>query len=229
MDTHAPTTDVRALMTGERSSDKANQSNRLTFWERMYLPEIFKGLVNTFKMMFRPSTTIDYIGPKSPKDTKHRHIPAVGYRGEHYLKVDDKGNEKCVACFMCSTACPAECITIVGQEAPVEQFGAERFKRPSVFEIDMLKCIYCGMCVEACPKDAIGMTTTFNQVQTKRSDAIFDKERLIKNNDEFMKELGLSRSGKDGAGNYPTSPDRMGPDKTHGMNPWRVGQRLPGA
>lgn len=219
--------DVRELMGIARPQDNKRSERKLNIWERLYLPEILKGLINTFKHMFKPSVTIDYVGPNSRAD--QRHIPAVGYRGEHYLKVDDKDNIKCVACFMCSTACPAECITIVGEEAPAEQFGEQRFKKPRVFEIDMLKCIYCAMCVEACPKDAIAMTTTYNQVVTKRSDAVFDLNRLLKNNDEFMKSLGLARSGKDASGNYPLSPDGYGPDRTHGLQDYRVGTRQPGA
>ena len=226
-DTHEHT-DVRAVMTGEHANTQRNLDERKLNWvERLYLVEIFKGLVNTFKMMFRPTTTIDYVGTKS-KDHQ-RHIPAVGYRGEHYLKVDDTGNIKCVACYMCSTACPAECITIVGDQTTIEDFGAQRFKAPEVFEIDMLKCIYCGMCVEACPKDAIAMSTTYNQVGTKRGDFVFDKARLIKNNDEFMESLGLSRSGQDKDGRYPISPGGCGPDVTHGIQPFRQGVRQDGA
>lgn len=207
--------------------EEPHSERKLSLWQRMYLPEVVKGLINTFKMMLRPSTTIDYVGEKSKPE--QRHVPAVGYRGEHYLKVDDGGNIKCVACYMCSTACPAECITIVGEEAPAEQFGAQRFKKPKVFEIDMLKCIYCGMCAEACPKDAIALTTTYNQVGTKRADFIYDMARLLKNNDEFMAGLGLSRAGKDAAGKYPLSPDGCGPDVTHGMTEFRVGTREKGA
>jgi formate hydrogenlyase subunit 6/NADH:ubiquinone oxidoreductase subunit I len=93
----------------------------------------------------------------------------------------------------------------------------------------MLKCIYCGMCVEACPKDAIAMTTTYNQVGTKRSDFIYDMARLLKNNDDFMEGLGLARSGKDKDGRYPLSPAGMGPDITHGLQPFRQGTRSEGA
>jgi NADH-quinone oxidoreductase subunit I len=215
---------------GDRETAKlpidANE-RKLNFWERLYIPEIVKGLINTFKMIFRSSTTIDYIG----KDSKpgQRHVPAIGYRGEHYLKVDDEGHIKCVACFMCSTICPAECIIIEGEETTIEDFGAQRFKKPDIFEIDMLKCIYCGMCVEACPKDAIAMTTTYNQVGTKRSDFIFDMARLVKNNDEFMEQLELTRSGRDKNGDYPLSPDGCGPDVTHGVTEFRQGVRQDGA
>jgi NADH-quinone oxidoreductase subunit I len=220
-------TDVRSILTGESPQDRRANERKLNFWERIYLLEIFKGLVNTFKMIFRPSTTLDYVGEKSRPD--QRHVPAVGYRGEHYLKVDDGGNIKCVACYMCSTVCPAECIIIEGEPTPLEDFGAQRFKKPQSFEIDMLKCIYCGMCVEACPKDAIAMTTTYNQVGTKRGDFIFDMARLVKNNDEFMGSLGLERSGRDQNGNYPLSPDGCGPDVTHGVQPFRQGVRSEGA
>jgi NADH-quinone oxidoreductase subunit I len=219
--------DVRALMGTESAQDRIANERKLTFMERIYLKEVFKGLVNTFKMIFRPSTTIDYVGEKSRPD--QRHIAAVGYRGEHYLKVDDNGNIKCVACFMCSTVCPSECIIIEGEPTPLEDFGAQRFKKPLSFEIDMLKCIYCGMCVEACPKDAIAMTTTYNQVGTKRSDFIYDMARLVKNNDEFMANLGLAPSGRDQQGNYPLSPAGCGPDVTHGVQSFRQGVRSEGA
>ncbi|MCK6439761.1 MAG: NADH-quinone oxidoreductase subunit I, partial [Planctomycetes bacterium] len=139
---------------------------------------------------------------------------------------DENGMEKCVACYMCSTACPADCIEIDAEEAPADKFGLQRFKRPKVFNIDMLKCIYCGYCVEACPKDAIGMTTTYNQVASKRSDFIFDKARLLRNNDEYMAKNGLTTSGKAPDGSYPFSPDGCGPDITHGMGSYRVSQRL---
>ena len=196
----------------------------LGFLERLYIPEIVKGMVHTFKAMFKPSFTIKYVGPDTPE--KDRHETRDGYRGEHYLKRDENGMEKCVACYMCSTACPADCIEIEGDEAPADEFGLQRFKRPKVFNIDTLKCIYCGYCVEACPKDAIGMTTTYNQVGTSRSDFIFDKARLLRNNDEYMEKNNLSASGRDGEGKYPLSPDGCGPDVTHGMANYRVAERL---
>jgi NADH-quinone oxidoreductase subunit I len=65
------------------------------------------------------------------------------------------GDPRCVACYMCSTACPARCIEIEAEEAGDHHIE----KRPAVFNIDLLLCIYCGMCVEACPCDAIRMDT----------------------------------------------------------------------
>ena len=100
-----------------------------------------------------------------------------GFRGEHRLKVDDLGREKCVACLMCQTGCPAGCIDIVAEEAPWE----DRDKRPRSFQIDMLRCIYCGMCEEACPCDAIELTEKLYTVSTSRAEMIYDKEKLLSN------------------------------------------------
>jgi NADH-quinone oxidoreductase subunit I len=135
----------------------------------LYLPSIFMGMAKTFQWMLRPTATVQY--------PEERHVPRKGYRGEHRLKKDEQGRPKCVACFMCQTACPAECITIVAGVAP----WPDREKVPVKFEIDMLKCIYCGMCEEACPCDAIELTQTFTQVATSRQEKVYDMERLLRN------------------------------------------------
>jgi NADH-quinone oxidoreductase subunit I len=135
----------------------------------LYLPAILQGMAKTFQWMLRPKATVQY--------PEERHVPRKGYRGEHRLKKDDQGRPKCVACFMCQTACPAECITIVAGQAP----WPDREKVPVKFEIDMLKCIYCGMCEEACPCDAIELTQTFTQVATSRQEKVYDMERLLRN------------------------------------------------
>ena len=141
-------------------------------WVGIYLPSIFAGLAKSFQWMVRPKITELY---PEVKPTLRK-----GYRGEHRLKkeaYEGGEREKCVACYMCATACPAECITIIAEEAP----WPDRDKRPKVFEIDLLKCIYCGMCEEACPCDAIELTTTYTQVATSRKEKVYDKERLLRN------------------------------------------------
>jgi NADH-quinone oxidoreductase subunit I len=135
----------------------------------MYLPAIFRGMAKTLEVMFRPKTTMQY--------PEQRHVARKGYRGEHRLKKDDQGRPKCVACFMCQTACPAECITIVAGVAP----WPDREKVPVKFDIDLLKCIYCGMCEEACPCDAIELTQLYTQVATSRSHKVHDMEVLLGN------------------------------------------------
>jgi len=106
------------------------------------------------------------------------------FRGVHRLNRDSKGREKCVACFMCSTACPANCINIIAEEAPWD----DREKRPRVFEIDELKCIFCGMCEEACPIDAIELTPRYEVVGTSRKEMIFDKETLLSIYDKTIED-----------------------------------------
>lgn len=140
---------------------------------RVYLPAVIKGLGNTFLHLIKAkghrTFTVQY--------PEEKRFVRPGFRGEHRLNRDEQGREKCVACFMCSTACPANCIRIVAEEAP----WPDRDKRPKVFEIDMLRCIYCGMCEEACPCDAIVLTEKPYQVATSRSEMIYDKERLLDN------------------------------------------------
>jgi NADH-quinone oxidoreductase subunit I len=101
------------------------------------------------------------------------------FRGEHRLTKDAEGHMKCVACYMCATACPAHCITIEAEAAPPDWDG--RDKIPRVFEIDMLKCIYCGYCVEACPKEAIEMTNKVPKVYQTRQEFIYGMDKLLNN------------------------------------------------
>ena len=134
---------------------------------KLYIPAVLKGLSRTIPWIWRPKATLSY-----PEEV---HVPRKGYRGEHRLKKDEHGRMKCVACLMCQTACPAECIQIVASPSP----WPDREKIPQVFNIDMLKCIYCGMCEEACPCDAIELTPTFNKVATTREEKIYDINKLL--------------------------------------------------
>jgi NADH-quinone oxidoreductase subunit I len=99
------------------------------------------------------------------------------YRGVHRLNRDEKDRVKCVACMMCATACPANCISIEAQAAPPE--WPDRDKFPKSFVLDELRCIYCGMCEEACPVDAIELTHIYDLTGETRDALMFDKDKLL--------------------------------------------------
>src|SRR5438874_8213568 len=114
------------------------------------------------------------------------HLPA-NYRGVHRLNRDEKGRVKCVACYMCSTACPAHCIDIVAAPAPADWEKDGREKYPETFVIDELRCIYCGMCEQACPVDAIELTTLADLTGLSREEMMFDKEKLLSVYDQTVR------------------------------------------
>ncbi len=136
---------------------------------RMYLPLIFGGLTTTAKHLVSPKVTVSY-----PDQEPEIGNPLI-YRGVHRLNKDEQDRVKCVACFLCATACPAHCIDIIGTESP----WPDREKYPQSFTIDELRCIYCGMCEEACPVDAIELTSLYNLTGRSREEMVFDKEKLL--------------------------------------------------
>jgi len=144
----------------------------MNFWERIYLPAILSGITITIKHFFRKSSTIKY-----PEKT--REISAV-WRGQHVLKRDENGAERCTACGLCAVACPAEAITMVADE---RKKGEERLYREekyaSSYEINMLRCIFCGLCEEACPKEAIFLTDRIVSTDYGRGQFIYDKSKLV--------------------------------------------------
>ncbi len=136
---------------------------------KSYLPLFVAGLGTTFKHLIGPKQTV-----QSPEQRHEIPDPLI-YRGVHRLNRDEQGRVKCVACFLCATACPAHCIDILAAESP----WPDREKYPQSFTIDELRCIYCGMCEEACPVDAIELTSFYDLSGKSREEMIFDKEKLL--------------------------------------------------
>jgi NADH-quinone oxidoreductase subunit I len=155
--------------------------------EQMYVRESVRGVLVTARHFFRNlwgrrDTNPEVVDRKGTNlvstvaypEEKRPYPP--GYRGMHRLVPREDGKPRCVACYMCATVCPAQCIYIEAGEYDAE--GIEKY--PVRFEIDELRCIVCGFCVEACPKDAIRMDTgTHAPAVLSRPLAVFDKEALL--------------------------------------------------
>lgn len=147
--------------------------HRYTLAERLYLP-LLSGLAVTMRHFLgnlfgrRKSYTIEY--PEQRRDYSHR------YRGHHILTTRPDGSPRCVACFLCATACPADCIHIEAGEHPDENIE----KYPLVYEIDMLRCVFCGYCVDACPEEAIIMSNNYDMAYFAREQTIVGKADLMK-------------------------------------------------
>lgn len=146
-----------------------------TIREKLYLPAIFGGMLVTFGHFWDNIT--------SSKRIKTLHYPeqmpediTPRYRGAHRLTKREDDSVRCVACFMCATACPAECIFIEAQE---RADGVDE-KMPKRFDIDLLECVFCGACVEACPCDAIRMDSgVFGITGKSRESFVRTKEQLL--------------------------------------------------
>jgi NADH-quinone oxidoreductase subunit I len=154
------------------SRRKVIESKPLNFMERAYLPAIFSGLRITGKHFFRKSVTIRY--PEEKREFSEN------FRGQHSLKRDEDGRERCTACGLCALSCPAEAITMIAAE---RQTGEENLYREekyaAVYEINMLRCIFCGLCEEACPKEAIYLDGDIVPSSFFRKDFIYGKDKLV--------------------------------------------------
>lgn len=164
-----------AIETMSLSGRKKEVSNKkMTFWERLYLVAIAKGLLITIRHLFARKVTVKY-----PEEVRAR---ADVWRGQHTLMRDEEGRERCTACGLCALSCPAEAITMTAEERqPGEEHLYREEKYASIYEINMLRCIFCGLCEEACPKQAIYLTKSKVLVPASydRESFIFGKDKLV--------------------------------------------------
>ncbi len=156
-------------------------NRKLTFWEKLYLPEIVRGLLTTFKHIFRPKFTRQY--------PEERWDAPDSFRGRPVLVLDDNNVERCVACGLCSRVCPPLAIEVQASETELLK---ERY--PVRFEINMLRCIFCGFCEEVCPEEAIVMSKDYELVFRNPEDAMYSKDRLLTPKAELKGRLDFLKS-----------------------------------
>ncbi len=129
------------------------------------LPDLLKGMSVTARTFFTRKYTLNYPEEKAPQSPR--------FRGLHALRRYPNGQERCIACKLCETVCPATCITI---DSDVSEDGTRRTTR---YDIDLFKCIYCGFCEEACPVDAIVLTRIHEYHMESRGENIMSKDKLL--------------------------------------------------
>lgn len=154
----------------------------LSFWQKLYISEIFRGMKVTLTQAFRPKFTRQY--------PEERWTPPASFRGRPVL-VEDHGVERCVACGLCARVCPALAIEVQGSES---EYAKERY--PVKFEINMLRCIFCGFCEEVCPEEAIVMSKEYELTFTRQEDGIFPKEKLLVPAEDLRDRLEFLRKNR---------------------------------
>jgi NADH-quinone oxidoreductase subunit I len=177
---------------------------KLTAWQKIYYPEVIRGLWVTATHFFRNFTRhwARYVfrmksvtpGAVTIQYPEERRPVSPRWRGRHRLMLRPDGTPRCVACMMCESACPDECIYITAAETPDGRIE----KYPVTFDIDLLRCCFCGLCVEACPEDAIRMDTfDLALAGYSRKDFFLDREFLLRGSEltthpQYEGELGES-------------------------------------
>ena len=157
----------------------------LNLIERLYITEVIRGLALTARhfLVNFPRHVVRGFGIKIGKgktvtiEYPEERRPFVRrLRSRHRLVPRSDGSPRCVACMMCETVCPANCIHISATENPDPDIE----KMPQSFDIDIGVCIFCGFCVEACPEDAIRMDTGIVEI------ASYTREGMIYRLDQLL-------------------------------------------
>ena len=120
---------------------------------------IAKGMVTTFKHLFKPTFTIQYPNVKRPLPERSRMSFALG--------TDESGAPQCKACLLCEKSCPDDAIKIDSEK--VEGVPGRVLTR---FAIDLGRCMYCGLCVEQCSTQGLRHTGDFENSVVTREETV---------------------------------------------------------
>ncbi len=167
------------------------------FWRGMI--GTLKPFAVTFKYMFTKPVTIQY--------PEQKRIPAERYRARMVLTRDPDGEERCVACHLCSAACPVDCISMQA----AEREDGRRYA--AWFRINFARCIFCGLCAEACPTLAIQMSPEYEICNRNPLSLVYEKEDLLiadggkDNRYNFYRHAGIGVVNPRGGNDDETPPE----------------------
>ena len=129
------------------------------------LKSLLTGMKVTLKEFFTPKVTEQYPENRKTLKISERH------RARPVMPHDEAGNNKCIACGLCATACPNGSIRIVTKSVTDEETGKSK-KMLELYEYDLGCCMFCQLCVNACPKGAIEFSNDFEN-------AVYDRRKLV--------------------------------------------------
>lgn len=159
---------------------------------------VLAGFRVTLSHMLRRPVTIQY--------PEEKRVPYPRYRARIVLTCDPDGDERCVACYLCSAACPVDCISMQSAE---RQDGR---RYAAWFRINFSRCIFCGLCAEACPTLAIQMTPDYEICTRDIMDLLYEKEDLLihscgkDSGYNFYRHSGIGITQPRGAGHEENKP-----------------------
>ena len=134
---------------------------------KILLADLFKGLKVTLRTQHPKNIVTEQYPAERPK-------VAERFRGAPRLNINpENGQTLCIACDLCSLACP-ENLIVVGWERNPET----KRKDLVTFTYDTSRCMFCGLCEDACPTDALELTQDFEMAGFTREVAIFDRKTL---------------------------------------------------
>ncbi len=134
-----------------------------------FIAGMVEAFLTTLMRMFERPVTIQY--------PEQKRVLPPRYRARIVLTRDPDGEERCVACYLCSAVCPVSCISMQSVERRPE--GGEGRRYADWFRINFSRCIFCGLCEEACPTLAIQLTPDYEFCKYDILDLVYEKEQLL--------------------------------------------------